>query len=819
MATPNFNMPMPGSREAPRFTEDPIGFDDFFNDVRELAVRANLSEVDKIKWAMRYAGSESASWRYVACQAEAVRAEAKFDDFVIQVTALYPNLNADRRHTLDELKRLTEKTRATAIMTRADLGLYYRHYNTVATYLVQKRRLSERERSEFYLNGFPLSIREAMKQRLRIKRPDVLSSEYEFEHVHEAALFHFEDGVPGSAPSPSASVFSPPVTVKQEPQEQQAVGQLIQAMADLTRVFTASAQPQSQSQSQRPPRPPTPRYRSGNEPAPGGAVSNAPQWNQPPYRNQPSFQPTPQLQLGQQNCIFCSSPDHFIGQCATAQQYLRDGRAAVNDNGKVALPDGRYPPRHIPGINLRERIDNWWKAQNIQSESQAPNPVVSTNYLAMNFLEGPDDYVFQVDVSPNPPEQHDPSPETASCNVVTSPDTTMDTDQQIEFLQAQIESLQDAQVYATQKGVDKKVKFDGVEIMRRTGPPKRDNRLPPPPPQGPYVNASGSIPTPPAQSQPAPAPPRSQPQSQLPQSALSQPNPAPNVYGRPGTRAGAVPIPRPQGPMRPVDLPSKPPTDDAKFRYQSSVENDVNPADVASRALDTKVTISTRELLAVSPDVRRHVKDIVTTKKISANLVEVLDSDNSSPSLSGVSFPVPQSPAVYVDLVKYNNGFAAATALPLRVIYPNFGHGVEPECILDGGAQVVVMRRDIWERLRVPISQSMAMSMEAANATMTTTRGLVENHPVQLGPITIRLQIQVVDEAPFEVLLGRPFFDVTSCSEISRPGGHHEIHVKDPSNNKPYVFPTYPRPHDPNRSASSTPPENQRNGPAVNFQE
>ena len=206
---------------------------------------------------------------------------------------------------------------------------------------------------------------------------------------------------------------------------------------------------------------------------------------------------------------------------------------------------------------------------------------------------------------------------------------------------------------------------------------------------------------------------------------------------------------------------------------------------------DTKVTISTRELLAVSPDVCRHVKDIVTMKKVSANLLEVTDSDIPS-SLSGISLPDSHSPAVYVDLVKYDKGLAAATALLLRVIYPNFGRGVKPECILDGGAQVVVMRSDIWERLRVPISQSMATSMGSANASRTMTRGLVENHPVQLGSITVCLQIQVVDGAPFEVLLGRPFFDVTSCSEISRPGGHHEIHVKDPSTGKPYVFPTQP---------------------------
>jgi hypothetical protein len=136
---------------------------------------------------------------------------------------------------------------------------------------------------------------------------------------------------------------------------------------------------------------------------------------------------------------------------------------------------------------------------------------------------------------------------------------------------------------------------------------------------------------------------------------------------------------------------------------------------------------------------------------------------------------------------------------------------VEPECVLDSGAQIVVMRRDIWERLRVPIVKSKAIPMESANAVTKTTLGLIENHPIQLGPITLRLQIQVVEDAPFEVLLGRPFFDVSSCSEVSRSGGTHEIHVQDPATGASYIFPTRPRIY-------KTPTlESQENDSAVNF--
>ena len=64
------------------------------------------------------------------------------------------------------------------------------------------------------------------------------------------------------------------------------------------------------------------------------------------------------------------------------------------------------------------------------------------------------------------------------------------------------------------------------------------------------------------------------------------------------------------------------------------------------------------------------------------------------------------------------------------------------------------------------------------------------------------LQMQVVNDAPFEVLLGRPFFDVTSCSDISSSGGEHEIRVRDPKTGYNYLFPTQPRPRLPPRRPS-----------------
>ena len=746
----DFYMPLANSREAPKFTADASGFDAFFEDVEELATRAGLSPADTIKWMIRYASPESDAWKHVPCLSPDAPDPPTAAEFKADVLSFYPHLSDNRRYTTRDLERVLERVQGYRDMSRVDLGDYYRRFVTYSTYLIDKGRLSERERDAWYLRGFPQPVRVSILQRLSIKKPDVLPEDgYPFKDVHAAAEFVLNAGVP--AASDSVPIPKP----KPEPVDQGGIGELIQAMSQLTRVFTANVRGRSPSLSSRPPR-------SGNvSPAPGGASQTPPRWNQRPSQES-------------QGCMFCSAPDHYVKDCPIANQYLRQGKLIRNDERRLALPDGRYPSRAIPGRNMRERVDNHWIAEGIFDEKEQE----SQETFATHFLEGPEECIFTLDLDPVEEPSHSPN---------------YDQTYEAQRIQAQIDALREAQVLALEKG-KKKVRFDGVEIMKRIGPPKPGapipRALPPtPPPTAPTVYARTSPRTQPADPKTVPAP-------------------SPNVSGKPGARAGDNPPPRPQGPMRPVNYQPRQSSDDPKFRYQSAIESTVKPSEVADRALDAKITVTARELLAMSPDVRRYVKDLVTSKKISANAVEV---DEADTYLTGCLDPDPS--AVMLDLVKYDSSSAAAQSLPLRVIFPTFAPGVQPECILDGGAQVVVMRKDIWERLRVPIAASRAMPMESANATTTMTLGLIEDHPIQLGPVTVYLQIQVVEHAPFEVLLGRPFFDVISCSEISSPGGNHEIHIKDPKTGTPYVFATEPRVRKPQRptTESSTPKS------AVNF--
>ena len=739
-------MPLSNARDAPRFSSEPAGFDSFFEDVEELGKRATLDNADKIKWALRYAPTESESWKQVDGYVNPPADGLTFAEFKRQVRATYPQLNDDRRYTIHDLNSLIRRTQEYQDMSRTDLGNYSRRFDIFTGYLIRKDRLSVREQSSFYLQGFPQPVRVKIVDRLKVKCPDTHPSDgYKLKDIQAAADFVLSAGEQDLVSQPNIANSLHPT--QQVPSNEAKLDKLLLAVTTLTESMAINRNRDYQATQQ----PPLTRQQPANRypyPAPGGASSNAPQWSQG------------------YECLFCSSRDHLLRECPIADQYVRESKVNRNAEGKLTLPNGRYLHRGIPGRNFRERFDNYWASEGIQGrDNNAPGPA------ATNFFESSDESAFAFSISP----VEDPRDEF---------DNDVDIAEQAQIMEAQINSIRDAQTHMLQ--TRKKPRFDGVEVPPKIGfPPKRPAPAP--------ASASSQAPVPTILKRGQPFP-----------STKDDP-PSSHVGGKQGMRASDTPYPRPQGPMRPITYPTKPPAEDPKYHYQAPVESNVNVTDIVDRVFDTKVTMSTRELLAFAPDVRRQVKEQTASKKVAVNSFEI---DSMDAYLDSFETEARQQ---HLDLSKYRKTSSSAEhILPLRVIYPIFAPGVQPECILDGGAQIVVMRKDIWERVRAPITANKKMPMTSANAGTTWTIGVVENHPVKIGPVTVELQIQVVEDAPFEVLLGRPFFAVLNCSESSTSGGSHEIRIKDPNTGIPYVFPTDPRPQ---QKDDNDKPK----GPAVNF--
>ncbi|KAJ8594374.1 hypothetical protein M405DRAFT_691570, partial [Rhizopogon salebrosus TDB-379] len=69
--------------------------------------------------------------------------------------------------------------------------------------------------------------------------------------------------------------------------------------------------------------------------------------------------------------------------------------------------------------------------------------------------------------------------------------------------------------------------------------------------------------------------------------------------------------------------------------------------------------------------------------------------------------------------------------------------------VLDQGAEIIVMRKDIWQNLGVPLRSDHLMTMESANTNKDAMLGVIKNLGFDFGAGEIRLQVQVIERANF----------------------------------------------------------------------
>lgn len=74
--------------------------------------------------------------------------------------------------------------------------------------------------------------------------------------------------------------------------------------------------------------------------------------------------------------------------------------------------------------------------------------------------------------------------------------------------------------------------------------------------------------------------------------------------------------------MKPVTMSPKLVSEEPRLHYRSSIETSIKTSNLMEQALDSRITPTTRELLPTSPEIRRHVKNLATSKKVLANILE-----------------------------------------------------------------------------------------------------------------------------------------------------------------------------------------------------
>lgn len=207
-----------------------------------------------------------------------------------------------------------------------------------------------------------------------------------------------------------------------------------------------------------------------------------------------------------------------------------------------------------------------------------------------------------------------------------------------------------------------------------------------------------------------------------------------------------------------------------QYRYQAMIEDPALLQQVLEKSLNATFEISNKQLLATCPPARKQYRELVTSKRVPVNSLEPAEPE---------VLAVEPAPVLHTYCPRPPPS-TAAELLPIRSVSAIVQDQFDVECLLDQGAVVCLIREDMWARLALEIDVNNTMSLEAANTGQVQTMGVIKGVKFRIAGINLSLHAHVVQNCPFEILLGRPFFALTECETKDFKSGDQHITITDP---------------------------------------
>ncbi|KAF7339233.1 hypothetical protein MVEN_02001100 [Mycena venus] len=258
--------------------------------------------------------------------------------------------------------------------------------------------------------------------------------------------------------------------------------------------------------------------------------------------------------------------------------------------------------------------------------------------------------------------------------------------------------------------------------------------------------------------------------------------------------------------------------------------------------MNTPITLTQRELLSLSPDVRAQVREATTSRRVVLNPKDKPANHSSAPPVDQfVLDPLPHESTILHDSLDEQRANDARNSAFLDSMPAAFAHSAQPdlppnalvipdvyesfyqsgdipddlvvsmestairsilpivdnkqqiESIIDGGSQIIAMSEAICHELGLAYDPRIVLKMQSANGSISPSLGLARNVPFRLGDITLYLQVHVVRNPAYDILLGRPFDVLTQSVIRNLPDENQTITICDPNTGKVATVPTVPR--------------------------
>ncbi|KAG6858856.1 hypothetical protein C0995_013428, partial [Termitomyces sp. Mi166 len=251
---------------------------------------------------------------------------------------------------------------------------------------------------------------------------------------------------------------------------------------------------------------------------------------------------------------------------------------------------------------------------------------------------------------------------------------------------------------------------------------------------------------------------------------------------------------------------------------------------------DHNITMTVGGALAISQPLRNHFREMVTPKRITnANMVTISEIPDDGTD-DALPFPGKSPPGTSTNHSNTNSLSANITELEgtvgavdpveafyshwplehhaslciakdtdlLRAIMAVIDGKEEVECIVDSRSQIVSMSEEIAHHLGLVYDPMVVLNMQSANGAINQLRGLARNVPCTIAGLTIYLQVHIISQPAYDILLGKPFNVLTRS--IVRTLSAHEtvITITDPNSGNSRTIATFERGHHKRKPPSPT---------------
>ncbi len=553
-------------------------------------------------------------------------------------------------------------------------------------------------------------------------------------------------------------------------------------------------------------------------------------------------------------CFFCGETDgHISSECLVKSSYIKAGKIEIVD-GRPRLPGGGEIPKDIRGQYVKDRIDEYY-ARVKAGKMQSQNVVITTTSTPGLFhvpggysalLQEKQELERQVYAMRSQQASNDTGVRTRSKGPPPDdPLERMPTDEEREQGFSR-RSMKAGGSRTKTSGVarsgspsppedvtpKKKSGAVRVEIADDSSDESEDERPP-------KVMSKKQV-----QLDPAP--------KTIPTARSATPEPEMPYINVPDvTNAGKQGGPSKKLPKKMGFVPFAAEDKQAAYRLKAPVEERGSSPEVLERLMKSPIAVTVGELLALSK-IGGAVKQELTMKRVALGKSKkngkqqfglVIEEESESEGegvaqafpfaetedeqgddlpagavhLSKIPFVgtfivttearngVPAGALVWQDpFEQYLNDAEAKGEVPkevyvakdsqaLRSVFPFINGSERFESLYDTGSQIVSMASRVADRLGLIYDPDIVINMQSANKQVEKSLGMAKNIPFLFGDITVYLQVHIIKDPAYEVLLGRPFDTLTTSTVYNTADGGQTIKIRDPNSTRSAMIPTFPR--------------------------